>query len=71
MAGLKRILKLYGSMTVTSNGESVKWVYDYATDEARIESNMTQDEIKASERAKWKQIANRMEAIKPMKKKVS
>ncbi len=71
MAGLKRILKLYGSMTVTSNGETVKWVYDYATDEARIESNMTQDEIKASERAKWKQIANRMEAIKPMKKKVS
>lgn len=70
MAGL-RILKLYGSMTVTSNGETVKWVYDYATDEARIESNMTQDEIKASERAKWKQIANRMEAIKPMKKKVS
>lgn len=71
MAGLKRILKLYGSMTVTSNGESVKWVYDYATDEARIESNMTQDEIKASERARWKQIANRMEAIKPMEKKVS
>jgi major membrane immunogen (membrane-anchored lipoprotein) len=55
MIGLQKILKLYGETTVTdASGKSVKWVWDYAKDEPRIKSEMTKDEIKESEKAKWK-----------------
>jgi hypothetical protein len=35
----------------------VVWVWDYANDKARLEKDMTPEEIKASERAKWESIA--------------
>jgi major membrane immunogen (membrane-anchored lipoprotein) len=54
MAGLKNICKMYGSLKVTDKkGKSVMWLYDYEKDEPRLKSEMTKDEIKASERAKW------------------
>lgn len=41
-------------MTVTdANGKKVVWVWDYATDQPRLKSEMTKDEIAASEKAKW------------------
>ena len=51
MAGLRMIAKAYGGMTI--NG--VKYVWDYAADEAVKESEMPPggDRWKASERAKW------------------
>jgi major membrane immunogen (membrane-anchored lipoprotein) len=54
MGGLARICKMYGSMEVTdSNGKKVTWLWDYAKDEPRLKSEMTDDEIKESEKAKW------------------
>lgn len=54
MAGLAMICKIYGSMTVTgADGKRVIWVYDYANDKPRLKSEMTKEEIKASERAKY------------------
>ena len=51
MAGLRMIAKAYGGMTI--NG--VKYVWDYAADEAVKESEMPTggERWKASERAKW------------------
>jgi hypothetical protein len=44
---------MYGSMKVGD----VVWVWDYANDKPRLEKDMTPEEIKASERAKWESIA--------------
>ena len=50
MAGLAKICKIYGSMTVTgTDGKRVVWVWDYANDKARLKSEMTKEEIMASE----------------------
>jgi hypothetical protein len=49
MSGLRRICKMYGAMTI----QGVEWVWDYATDEPRIKSEMTKEQLEASERAKW------------------
>jgi hypothetical protein len=49
MSGLRRICKMYGAMTI----QGVEWVWDYATDEPRIKSEMTKEQLAASERAKW------------------
>lgn len=55
--GLQRVCKLYGSMTVKdNNGKSVRWLWDYANDKARLESEMTKEEIAASERTKWESV---------------
>ena len=54
MGGLARICKLYGSMKVKgNNGEVVEWVYDYAKDKPRLKSEMSKEEIEASEKAKY------------------
>lgn len=54
MAGLAKICKLYGSMTVQgADGTKVVWVWDYANDKPRLKSEMTKEEIMASERAKY------------------
>lgn len=49
MAGLQRICKAYGSMTI----QGKKWVWDYATDEAVREADMPKgsERWKASEKA--------------------
>lgn len=60
MSGLQRILKMYGRMDV--NG--VMWVWDYANEKPRIESEMTKDEWKASEKAKWMAVKNQIEKEK-------
>ena len=55
MSGLQRMLKDHGFMTV--NG--VMWAWDYVNDLPRIKSDMTKDEISASEkirRQKFKSI---------------
>lgn len=52
--GFQMILKTYGEMKVTdSQGNSVTHVWDYANDKPRIKSEMTKEEILASEKAKW------------------
>lgn len=61
MAGLQRLLKLYGRIEARSNGKSVWWRWDYAKDEPRIESEMTKEEIKASEKAKYELIKQHLD----------
>lgn len=53
MGGLAKICKLYGSMKFVADGKEVIWVWDYANDKARLETEMTAEEKKASEKAKW------------------
>lgn len=61
MGGLARLCKLYGSMEMKDQyGNTVKWVYDYANDKPRLESEMTDEEIKASEKAKWMDIKGKI-----------
>jgi len=57
MAGLARICKMYGSMEVSdASGKKVTWLWDYVNDKPRLKSEMSKEEIKASERAKWNKI---------------
>ena len=52
MAGLRMICKMYGGMTI--NG--VEWIWDYHKDEPRLKKEMTKEELKLSEKAKWTAI---------------
>jgi hypothetical protein len=54
MAGLAKICKMYGSMIVKDevSGKSVTWLWYYVNDKARLKSEMTKEEIAASEKAK-------------------
>lgn len=53
MSGLARICKLYGSIEVVSEGKKVIWLWDYVNNKPRLKTEMTKDEISASEKAKW------------------
>ena len=54
MSGLQKILKSHGEMHITdAAGKKTVWLWDYANNKPRIKSEMTGEEIAASERAKW------------------
>jgi len=53
MGGLARLCKMYGSMQVSENGKKVTWLWDYVNDKPRLKTEMSKDEIMASEKAKW------------------
>ena len=54
MSGLAKICKMYGSIeAVNANGKKVVWVWDYANDKPRLKSEMTKEELAASEKVKW------------------
>jgi hypothetical protein len=57
MAGLQRILKLHGSI-ICEGKDGIKevWLWDYANDKARLKTEMTKEDIMASEKAKWSAI---------------
>jgi hypothetical protein len=57
MAGLEKVCKIYGSIDVTDvNGNKVTWIWDYVNNKARLSSEMTKEEIMASEKAKWMNV---------------
>ena len=58
MGRLTDLCKAFGSMQVSRNGKTVKWIYDYANDKPRMEKEMTKEEIRESERAKWMKVAS-------------
>ena len=63
--GLQRICRWYGSMVVKdNNGKSVRWLWDYVNDKARLESEMTKEEIAASEKAKWEGVKKELDKNK-------
>jgi hypothetical protein len=65
MAGLARICKMYGSMEVSdANGNKVTLVWDYANDKPRVKTEMTKEEIIASEKAKWMGVKSHLDAGK-------
>lgn len=54
MSGLAKLCKAFGSMEIVgADGKKVTWVWDYLNDKARLKSEMTKDEIMASEKFKW------------------
>jgi hypothetical protein len=56
MGGLQKICKLYGGITVKSKDKTVKWLWDYVNDKPRLESEMTKEEILASEQKRREAI---------------
>ena len=57
MAGLAKICKMYGSIEVIDeHGKKLTWLWDYANDIPRLKTEMTKEEIMASEKAKWRAI---------------
>lgn len=60
MAGLRRICKMYGGMTI----QGIKWVWDYEADEPVKESEMPigSERWKKSERAKYSQLRKEKES---------
>jgi len=63
MAGLSNILKMYGRMQV----QGVMWVWDYVNEKPRVESEMSKEEINASEIVKWAIVKAEMDRIKASK----
>jgi hypothetical protein len=53
--GLQKVCKLYGSLSLTENGRTTKYVWDYFNDVAVPQSEMLplSGRHKQSERAKW------------------
>jgi len=60
MSGLSRVCRMYGGITVKSDGKTVKWLWDYVNDKPRLESEMTKEEIMASEKKKWEGVKNEL-----------
>lgn len=60
MGGLARLCKIYGAIKINEE----RWLWDFVNDKPRLESEMTKEEIGASEKAKWVDFKNRMEEKK-------
>lgn len=57
MGGLSKICRYYGRAEVVDNqGNKVIWLYDYVNEKPRLKSEMTKEEIKASEKAKYQKL---------------
>ena len=57
MAGLSKILKMYGGMiTKDKDGNKVVWAWDYAENKARIKSEMTKEQFAKSEKARFNKL---------------
>lgn len=65
LRGLNKLCRLYGGMVFKGDdGSVIKYVWDYAIEMPRVESEMTEEEIKASEKAKYKIVKEQMKNIK-------
>ena len=47
-----------------ANGKKVTWLWDYANDKPRLKTEMTKEEIMASEKAKWNNIKTQLDLEK-------
>ncbi len=56
MSGLRRICKLYGGMTVTIDGKTTEYVWDYEKDEPVKKSQFTHEQLVKSERKKYEKL---------------
>ena len=65
MAGLARICRMYGSMEVSdASGKKVTWLWDYVNEKPRLKTEMTKEEIMASEKSKWMGVKSQLDAEK-------
>lgn len=65
LSGLQRICKMYGRINCSdANGNKVVWLWDYANDKPRLQSEMTKQEIAASEKAKWQIVKKQIDSEK-------
>ena len=64
MAGLRKICKAFGGMTVTMNGETVEYVWDYEKDEPVEKSKFTHEQWLRSERKKYEALKNKLDQQK-------
>lgn len=64
MAGLMRILKRHGAMTVSANGETIRYLWDYARDVPVTEAEMPEgsERWRESERVKWAAVKEQLDA---------
>jgi hypothetical protein len=61
MGGLARLCKMYGQIDCTdSYGNKVIWLWDYVLDKPRLKSEMSKEEIAASEKVKWESVKNQI-----------
>jgi hypothetical protein len=60
MGGLAKICRMYGGMEVEVDGRNAEWVWDYVNEKPRLKSEMTKDELKASEKARFEIIKKQM-----------
>lgn len=52
---------MYGSIQVTGeDGNKVLWLWDYANDKSKLKTDISKEEIAASEKAKWMKIKSNM-----------
>lgn len=56
---------MYGGIKIKVDGKETVYMWDYAKDEPRVKSEMTKEEIKASEKAKWGIIEKQLKTKKP------
>ncbi len=65
MSGLQRICKMYGRIDCSdASGNKVVWLWDYVNDKPRLQSEMTNEEIMASEKAKWQIVKKQIDEEK-------
>ena len=62
MAGLQKICRMYGGLTVSDGKQRVKYSWDYSNERAVKEADMPLGSVAhaASERAKWEKIKNQI-----------
>lgn len=46
------------------NGKKVTWLWDYVNDKPRLKTEMTKEEIMASEKVKWMKVKKQLESEK-------
>jgi hypothetical protein len=65
MEKISRLWKLHGSIEfIYDNGNKEIWLWDYVNDKARLKTEMTEDEIMASEKAKWMGVKSQLDSEK-------
>lgn len=47
-----------------ANGKKATWLWDYVNDKPRLKTEMTKEEIMASEKAKWMGVKSQLDAEK-------
>lgn len=65
--GMQMMCKMYGAMDFNIQGQKVRYVWDYHTDEAILEEEMTPERKKLSEIAKWKDTKKALDEAKNKK----